>query len=128
MKAAVAEYMSKRESQKRIQTLIGKSGSRLDVNLDDLRGFSPDLAKYVAKNPIDAINMFESQLERSVQDLKDDQQKGANSEKQALANANDRQFPTKVKKYYVSFEGNFGANHVTPRGLKANLVNQFVSV
>jgi DNA replicative helicase MCM subunit Mcm2 (Cdc46/Mcm family) len=60
MKAAVAEYMSKRESQKRIQTLIGKSASRLDVNLDDLRGFSPDLAKYIAKNPIDAINMFES--------------------------------------------------------------------
>lgn len=72
--------------------------------------------------------MFESQLERSVQDLKDDQQKGGNSEKQALANANDKAFPTKVKKYYVSFEGNFGANHVTPRGLKANLVNQFVSV
>ena len=72
--------------------------------------------------------MFESQLERSVQDLKDDQQKGVNSEKQALANANDKQFPTKVKKYYVSFEGNFGSNHVTPRGLKANLVNQFVSV
>jgi len=23
----------------------------------------------------------------------------------------------------VSFEGNFGTNHVTPRGLKANLVN-----
>lgn len=28
----------------------------------------------------------------------------------------------------MSFEGNFGANHITPRGLKANLVNQFVSV
>lgn len=71
--------------------------------------------------------MFESQLERSVHDLKDDQQKG-NTEKQALANATDKQFPTKTKKYYVSFEGNFGTNHVTPRGLKSNLVNQFVSV
>lgn len=63
-----------------------------------------------------------------MQDLKDDQQKGANSEKQALANANDKQFPTKVKKYYVNFDGNLGTNHVTPRGLKANLVNEFVSV
>jgi DNA replicative helicase MCM subunit Mcm2 (Cdc46/Mcm family) len=66
MKSAAAEYMSKREQQKRIQNLIGKQGSRLEVNLDDLRQFSPDLAKYVTKNPIEAINMFESQLERSV--------------------------------------------------------------
>jgi DNA replication licensing factor MCM3 len=28
----------------------------------------------------------------------------------------------------VNFEGSFGKNHVTPRGLKANLINQFVSV
>jgi len=28
----------------------------------------------------------------------------------------------------VNFEGNFGKNYVTPRGLKANLVNQFVQV
>jgi DNA replicative helicase MCM subunit Mcm2 (Cdc46/Mcm family) len=66
MKSAAAEYMSKREQQKKIQNLIGKQGSRLEVNLDDLRQFSPDLAKYVTKNPIEAINMFESQLERSV--------------------------------------------------------------
>lgn len=81
MKTACAEYMAKRETQKRIQGMIGKQGSRLEVNLDDLRGFSPDLAKYIVKNPIEAINMFESQLDRSVQDLKDDQAKGGNSEK-----------------------------------------------
>lgn len=46
--------------------MIGKQASRLDVNLDDLRQFSPELAKYVTKNPIEAINMFESQLDRSV--------------------------------------------------------------
>jgi hypothetical protein len=37
--------------------------------------------------------------------------------------SNDKAFPTKVKKYYINFEGNFGRNHVTPRGLKANLIN-----
>lgn len=30
--------------------------------------------------------------------------------------------------YYINFEGNFGRNHVTPRGLKADLVNQYVAV
>lgn len=66
--------------------------------------------------------MFESQIDRSVHDLKDEQKQGK-SEKQAVQNANDMAFPTKVKKHYVSFLGNFAANHVTPRGLKANLVN-----
>jgi len=102
--------------------MIGKQANRFDVNLDDLRQFSGELAKYVTKNPIESINMFESQLVRSVQDMKDDQNQKGN-EKQALQNAQDKQFPTKTKKYYVSFEGNFGANHVTPRGLKSNLVN-----
>lgn len=30
--------------------------------------------------------------------------------------------------YYVNFEGNFGKNYVTPRGLKADLMNQLVAV
>ena len=127
MKSLAAEYMSKRDQQKKIQNMIGKQANRFDVNVDDLRQFSGELAKYVTKNPIESINMFESQLVRSVQDMKEDQNQKGN-EKQALQNAQDKQFPTKTKKYYVSFEGNFGANHVTPRGLKSNLVNQFVSV
>ena len=127
MKSAVAEYMSKRDQQKRIQTLIAKNQPRLEINLDDLRANQPDLAKYVLKQPIEALNMFEAQLDRQIQDLKDDQQKGQ-SEKQALQNPTDRMFPQKTKKHHISFEGNFGRNHVTPRGLKAPLVNQFVSV
>jgi len=58
--------MSKDSQKKSIQSLITKNNQRFDVNLDDLRQFSPDLAKYVAKNPIEAINMFESQLDRII--------------------------------------------------------------
>lgn len=129
MKSLVGDYMSSRDNQKQIAGLVSKAKNRFDINLDDLRNFNPDLAKYVTKNPIEAINMFEQQLDRSVQDLKDENRKGGNSEKTAtMQNAGDKAFPTKVKKYYVNFEGSFGKNHVTPRGLKANLVNQFVSV
>mmetsp|Transcript_8754 Transcript_8754/g.11607 ORF Transcript_8754/g.11607 Transcript_8754/m.11607 type:complete len:112 (-) Transcript_8754:2128-2463(-) len=60
-----------------------------------------------------------------IKDLKEDQ---APSKSEKVANATDKAFPTKTMKYYVNFEGNFGANFVTPRGLKANLLNQFVSV
>lgn len=69
--------------------------------------------------------MFESQLERSAQELGEGQGKGKDQEK---VYASDRAFPAKVKKYYINFIGNFGMNHITPRGLKANLVNEFVSV
>ena len=45
-----------------------------------------------------------------------------NSEKQAVQNS-DAHFPKKIQTFYVNFEGNFGKNYVTPRGLKANLVD-----
>ena len=80
----------------------------------------PDLAKYIQKNPIDAISKFENQLDVAIKDLKDDQ---GPSKSEKTANASDKAFPTKTEKYYVNFEGNFGANFVTPRGLKANLLN-----
>ena len=124
MKIRAAEFMSKDSQKKSIQNLLTKQHQRFDVNLDDLRQFSPDLARYVAKNPIEAISMFEQQLDRIVQDYTSNQK--GDSEKTALQT--DKAFPTKVKKYYVNFEGNFGQNHVTPRGLKASLVNQYVSV
>ncbi len=42
--------------------------------------------------------------------------------------ATDDKFPKKVMTYHINFEGHFGRNLVTPRGLKANLINQMVSV
>ena len=59
--------------------------------------------------------------------MKDDTGKAGHPDKQA-AGQNDKAFPTKTKRYYVNFEGNFGRNLVTPRGLKANLINNLVSV
>jgi len=53
--------------------------------------------------------------------------KTGNSEKQSTATG-DANFPKKQLAYHVNFEGNFGLNHVTPRGLRSNLVNQMVTV
>jgi len=126
-KQRVTEFMSKTAFRKDIKSMLGKQGQRLNVSIDDLRRQDPDLAKYVTKNPIDAVSMFEGELDRTIKEMLDDSGKGVNSEKQA-ANTNDKAFPTKTKRFYINFEGNFGRNHVTPRGLKANLVNQLVSV
>lgn len=78
MKESVAEYMSKRDQQKLIQTTVAKQGNRMDINIDDVRKHSPDLAQYIVKNPIEAVAMFENQIDRSVQDLSEEQKKNKN--------------------------------------------------
>ena len=73
------------------------------------------------KNPVDSVSIFEGALDKEIKDLSDTSGKTGN-EKEAQG-VNDRGFPTKTRRYYINFEGNFGRNHVTPRGLKAALVN-----
>lgn len=53
--------------------------------------------------------------------------KSMNSEKMQAVSA-DNNFPKKAQVYYVNFDGNFGRNHVTPRGLRAEILNQYVAV
>ena len=126
-KSQVTEYMSRAEFRKQIRSLLKHpSQQRLSVSIDDLRGFDPNMANYVMRNPIDAVSMFEGELDRTIKEMQDDSAKGA-SEKQAAA-TNDKAFPTKTKRYYINFEGAFGKNLVTPRGLKADKVNQLVQV
>lgn len=92
--------------------------------MDELRQFNPRLANFVLRDPLTGIKMFQDQLNQTIKGMQDDTTKGGNSEKMAT----DNQFPKKVAVYYVNFDGNFGRNHVTPRGLKADLINQFVAV
>ena len=93
-----------------------------------MRQFNPRLAGFVIRDPLTAIKMFQDQLNQTVKGMQDDatQGKGGNAEK--MAQMTDAQFPKKTMVYYVNFDGNFGRNHVTPRGLKADLINQFVNV
>jgi DNA replication licensing factor MCM3 len=123
MKELVQEYMGSDESQKRVRQLINR-GSRLTVNIDEVRAFNSSLAQYITRNPISSIRMFEEQLNIAAKMMTEDGGK-QNSEK---VRAQQDNFPTKVKTYYVTFEGNIGKNYVTPRGLKSHLVNQLVQV
>ena len=110
------------EYQKRIKNMIGRQ-TRVNIDIDEVRKHNPKLSQYIRQKPIEAIKIFEDQLNQMVKGMKEDG--GKDSEKVA-AQSNDIAFPTKVQNYYVNFEGNFGKNYVTPRGLKANLVNQFI--
>lgn len=126
MRSKISEYMALRDVKPDIQRMVGTSNNRLNVNIDKLRGFNGDLANFVLQRPLDALNMFEQQLDAAVKDLKDDSLK--NQGEKTAARSGDMAFPTKVKKYYINFDGNFGRNHITPRGLKANLINNLVTV
>ena len=125
MQDAAHEFMNLPETQRRIKSLMGR-GQRFNVNIDEVREFNRELSAYIAKNPIEAIKMFEDQLNQTVRGFQEDGGK-QNQEKLAVQSS-DIHFPKKVQVYYVNFEGNFGKNYVTPRGLKAQLVNQFVQV
>mmetsp|Transcript_9984 Transcript_9984/g.15095 ORF Transcript_9984/g.15095 Transcript_9984/m.15095 type:complete len:551 (+) Transcript_9984:39-1691(+) len=124
MKNLANEYMGLDETQKRVRTMAGK-GNRLTLNLDEVRHFNPRLASYIVRNPLSAIQIFEDQLNQAVRQMQEDSGK-QNSEK--TAQTGDANFPKKVQNYYINFDGNFGKNYVTPRGLKSNLVNNLVQV
>ena len=127
MRKQVEQYMAASQTKKTIRGLLQKENQRLGINMDELRRHSPELAKYVQRNPIDAVHLFETSLDRIIKEMNDDSSKTGHPDKQA-AGQNDKAFPTKTKRYYVNFEGNFGRNLVTPRGLKSTLINNLVSV
>lgn len=89
-----------------------------------MRAFHPRLANFVVNDPLTAVSMFEEQLNQSVKSLSDESHSKGN-EKTAAAQDS---FPRKSATYYINFEGNFGKRHITPRGLKSELMNQYVQV
>lgn len=113
MQDSVQEFMNSSEMKKRVRSLVGH-GNRLNVNIDEIRSLNPGLARYIIKNPIEAIRMFEDNLNQGVRSLENEEK----SEKQA-AQTSDLNFPKKRATYYVNFTGNVGQNFVTPRGLKS---------
>ena len=80
-KQKVTEYMSKPSLRKEIKSMLAKQNQRLSVSIDDLRRADADLAKYVTKHPIDAVSMFEGELDRAIKEMTDDSGKGGNTEK-----------------------------------------------
>jgi DNA replication licensing factor MCM3 len=95
--------------------------------LDDLRSQDPELAKFIFKSPEKCIIM----LERKLNQMMDEATDGGMDEKMRAQNQSDV-FPMKSKtakvKSMYNFTGAFGRNHITPRGLKAPMLNKLVKV
>lgn len=81
----VQDYLNQNEITKRIKNIIGKS-NRFSVNMDELRSANPRLAKFVIQDPIQAIKMFQDQLNQTIKNFDSDGGKGGgNNLKAAMA-------------------------------------------
>jgi len=58
MEDAAADLMGASEMRRRIKDIVGR-GSRLHVDIDEVRQFNPSLSAYIVRNPIEAISIFE---------------------------------------------------------------------
>ena len=67
--AATQEFLNKPENQKALKEL---KTHRFSVNLDALRKFNPRLENFVKRTPIDAIKMFEDQINSTLKGMADE--------------------------------------------------------
>ena len=119
----ILQYMGKNEVTEKLREMRNRNQTRLHLNLSSIREYSEDLYKYIITSPSKAIPMFESELKSLVKERieRPDSQKSKYIDKSMII-----QEPELI--YRITFEGMFGKNMVTPRGLNATLTNQLVCV
>lgn len=117
LKSSIIDFLHRNEIRNKISEMVRNGSRRLVLNLNDLTQIDPNLAKQIKSSPLEILPFFDETLKEMV-----DESYG-NPEKQA----NQNRDPTTIT-YSVSFEGSLGRNSVTPRGLLANLANQYVAV
>jgi len=116
----VSEFLSKSFNSTKIQEMINSKKTRLILSIDKLREFNEDLTKLLITSPLKIIKIFENDVN--------------NLAEEALTSTRDEKLRSKTLKintqnnYRVGFEGTFGKNMISPRGLTANLANQLVCI
>jgi DNA replication licensing factor MCM3 len=119
---SIMKFMGRSEMMTKIQDMVNRSQRRLIINIDTVRQYDAHLASQIIANPMKIIPMFEAHLQEQTNEVlhSSDKLKSQKNDKSLLSM---KQVPFKV-----TFEGTFGRNMVSPRGLGAELTNQFVCV
>jgi DNA replication licensing factor MCM3 len=116
LETKVMRYMGNSEVTAKIQDMLSRNQKRLNINIDHIRDQDEELSKLIIKNPNRLLPIFESHLQDLTNELGEDYK-------------NNQKIQTdKTVRYKINFEGTFGKNTVSPRGLTAELTNQFVCV
>ena len=118
----VMKFMGRSEVTTKIQEMVNRNNRRLIINIDTVRQFDASLASQIINNPMKLIPLFESNLQDQTNEIL------SSSEKQKTQKDNKSMLNKKQVPYKITFEGTFGRNMVSPRGLTAELTNQFVCV
>ncbi|KAF8528057.1 ATP dependent DNA helicase [Hysterangium stoloniferum] len=96
-----------------IARLIRIDGSRLIVNIDNLRDYNREYADGLLKQPIDFIPAFDAALTQVIKLVVSDPEK---------------QSHIASKDFKVGLSGSFGDHHVNPRTLRASHLSKMVSL
>ena len=114
----ISKYCASEEIQSLVLDANKKNVSRITLDLNRMRESEPLLTKILLKNPLKIIPMMEKSLNEISKSLKGEK---------SLETKNTIQ-STKEEKIHINFQGMLGTHLVSPRGLNAELTNQFVGV
>ena len=114
----IAKYFNSEEIQSLVLDANKKNLSRITIDLNKMRESEPVLTKMLLKNPLNIIPMMEKNLNDISKNLR-----GEKSQQTKNTIQNKKEEPL-----HINFRGMLGAHLVSPRGLTADLTNQYVGV
>jgi len=117
---AFMDFLRKDPNPKRLDALLSEGKHRFTVNLDELRQVSLSMVQALIADPTSYIAMMSNCLKQTIDEIEKE-------DPSIKEKGKSRRYPPNVV-FNVNFEGNFGRNHITPRGLTASNLGQLVQV
>ena len=114
----ITKYFNSAEIQSQILDANKKNLARINLDLNRMRESEPQLTKMLLKYPLKLIPMMEKSLNDMSQTLKGE--KSIETKKTIQAQ--------KEEILHINLQGMLGTHLVSPRGLTAELTNQYVGV
>ena len=114
----ITKYFSSEEIQSLVLDANKKNLSRVTLDLNHMRESEPTLTKMLLKNPLKIIPIMEKNLNEISQNLRGEKSQQV---KNTIQNKKEDQL-------HINFQGMLGTHLVSPRGLTAELTNQYVGV
>ena len=112
----ISKYFSTEAVQSMVQDATKKNLSRISIDINRMREYDPSLVKIVLKNPLKVIPLMEKKLDEICKSFR-----GEKVQSNTIQNQ-------KEEKMHLNLQGMLGTHLVSPRGLTADLTNQYVGV
>ena len=112
----ISKYFATEAVQSMVQDATKKNLSRVSMDINRMRESDPSLVKMVLKNPLKIIPLMEKKLDEISTNFK-----GEKVQSNTIQSK-------KEEKMHLNLQGMLGTHLVSPRGLTAELTNQYVGV